>query len=384
MRAGAEATTDPGWISTAWEEDQWVLAAGGRWDLSAVPRLDQRLRTAGPDRPASPVCIDLSGLVALDTAGALLIDRLAERLRAEGHTVAIVGARPDLCALLREVRRASRTDAPALPRHQPMHDLLERVGRATVEAGQDAAQLLGFLGMVTITALRLVRQPRRFRLTPFVFHLEQVGLNALPIVGLLSFLIGIVLAYQGADQLRLFGAEIFVVNLLGIGVLREIGILMTSIIVAGRSGSAFTAQIGTMKVNQEVDAMRTLGLDPVELLVLPRLLALMVALPLLGFYANVVALFGGAVMAYSYLDITFGQFLKQLQLAVNETTLFVGLVKAPVFAIVIALVGCYEGLRVTGSAQSVGQLTTRSVVVSIFLVIVLDALFSILFSYLGI
>ncbi len=371
-------------METAWQGDQWVLAAGGRWDLSAVARLESNVHRTGPDRRGATVCLDLSGLTALDTAGALLIDGLADRLRAEGHTVAVVGAREDLCALLRDVRRAAHVECPGGPPHKPVRDMVYRVGETTVHALRDGAELLAFLGMVTVTMLRVARSPGRLRLTSFAFHLEQVGLNALPIVGLLSFLIGVVLAYQGADQLRQFGAEIFVVNLLGISILREIGILMTSIIVAGRSGSAFTAQIGTMKVNQEVDAMRTLGLDPVEVLVLPRVLALMVALPLLGVYANVVGLFGGALMAYFTLDITLGQFLRQLQLAVDTTTLFVGLVKAPVFALVIAMVGCYEGLKVTGSAESVGQLTTRSVVVSIFLVIVLDALFSILFSYLGI
>lgn len=375
-----------GSLSTAWAGQQWVLSAAGRWDLGAVQGLEPQLRRVDPGRAAASICLDLSGMTALDTAGALLIDRLIARLRGQGHSVAVVGARDDLCTLLKEVRRAAAAVSAPQPVEpvRPFRDLLERVGHATVTAGREGLALLGFLGLVTVTALRLLRQPGRFRARPFAFHLEQVGLNALGIVGLLSFLIGVVLAYQGADQLRRFGADIFVVNLLGIGVLREIGILMTAIIVAGRSGSAFTAQIGTMKVNQEIDAMRTLGLDPVELLVLPRMLALLVALPLLGVYADIVALAGGAVMAYGYLDITFGQFLRQLQMAVGAGTLFVGLVKAPVFAVVISLVGCYEGMRVTGSAESVGLLTTRSVVISIFLVIVLDAFFSILFSYLGV
>lgn len=376
-----------GTITSAWEENQFVLAAAGRWDIASAERLVPQLSNRGPDRKGAPVCLDLSGLTALDTAGALLLDRLIRRLREQGHVVAVVGARADLCTLLKDVQRAaagvpSPNQAPA--EKGPTFPLADRIGRATVGILHDILSMLNFLGLVTVTALRLLRDPRRIRLKPLFFHLEQVGLNSLPIVGLLSFLIGIVLAYQGADQLRRFGAEIYVVNLLGIGVLREIGILMTSIIVAGRSGSAFTAQIGTMKVNQEVDAMRTLGLDPVEMLVLPRMLALVIALPLVGFFANIVALAGGAVMAYVYLDINFGQFARQLQIAVSTTTLFVGLIKAPIFAAVIALVGCYEGLRVSGSAESVGLLTTRSVVVSIFLVIVLDAAFSILFSYIGI
>lgn len=376
-----------GTLSANWEENQFVLAASGRWDIVSAERLGPTLRDRMPGRKGAPVCLDLSGLTALDTAGALLLDRLIKRLRGQGHVVAVVGARPDLCALLKDVQRAAsgaEAKNPAPAERRPAFPLADRVGRATINIWQDILSMLNFLGLVTVTAARLLRTPGRIRLKPLFFHLEQVGLNALPIVGLLSFLIGIVLAYQGADQLRRFGAEIYVVNLLGIGVLREIGILMTSIIVAGRSGSAFTAQIGTMKVNQEVDAMRTLGLDPVEMLVLPRMLALLIALPLIGFFANMVALAGGAVMAYAYLDINFVQFARQLQIAVSTTTLFVGLIKAPVFAVVIALVGCYEGLRVSGSAESVGLLTTRSVVVSIFLVIVLDAIFSILFSYIGI
>jgi phospholipid/cholesterol/gamma-HCH transport system permease protein len=374
-----------GTITSAWAQGQFVLTAAGRWDIASAQTLETQIQRRWPDRAAVSICLDLSGLTALDTAGALLIDRLLRRLREQGHQVALVGARNDLCELLRDVQRATQgLGRTAPPDRGARFPFLDHIGRVTVGLGRDVLSMLNFLGLVTVTFLRLLGAPRRFRWKPFAFHLEQVGLNALPIVGLLSFLIGIVLAYQGADQLRRFGAEIYVVNLLGIGVLREIGILMTSIIVAGRSGSAFTAQIGTMTVNQEVDAMRTLGLDPMELLVLPRMLALLVALPLVAFFANIVALMGGAVMAYAYLDINFIQFTRQLQIAVSATTLFVGLIKAPVFAVVIALVGCYEGLRVTGSAESVGLLTTRSVVVSIFLVIVLDAIFSILFSYLGI
>jgi len=373
-----------GWYRTGWDEGHWVLAAGGRWDLASIQRLAPALGTLSPERRPDSVFFDLSQVDALDTSGALVIERLADRLRGQGLTVAVVGANPAVVALMMEVHRAAKAPPAEVERHRPVHDFLERVGRGTVSVAHDSYALLSFFGLVAITLGRIIRNPRRLRLVPFFHHLEQVGLNALPIVGLLSFLIGVVLAYQGADQLRRYGAEIFVVNMLAIGILREIGVLMTSIIVAGRSGSAFTAQIGTMKVSQEIDAMQTLGLDPVELLVVPRLLALMVALPLLGFYADVVALLGGALMSQFALGITMGQFLTQLQLAVTPATLWVGLIKAPVFAVVIALVGCYEGMRVTGSAESVGRLTTRSVVESIFLVIVLDALFSILFSWLGV
>ena len=206
----------------------------------------------------------------------------------------------------------------------------------------------------------------------------------MPIIGLLSFLIGVVVAYQGVDQLRRFGAEIFTVNLLGVSILREMGILITAIVVAGRSGSAFTAQIGAMQVNQEIDALQALGLDPVEILVLPRIIALVIALPLLAVFADMMGLAGGGVMVMLVLDISLIQFMEQLRGAVSIWSFWIGILKAPVFAFLIALVGCREGLRVTGSAESVGRQTTKSVVVAIFLVIVTNAAFSILFSALHI
>ncbi|UEM02218.1 ABC transporter permease [Skermanella rosea] len=366
------------------EDAGGVLAATGPWVIATANRLAPEIE-AVRSRPGARLSLDLSGLAAVDTVGALLLLRLVDRLEGDGIEVEMTGARPEHAALIEAVHRADRSCEPSrLTRAHPIVAMVERTGRATVQAARELANLLSFLGMMVAALGRAAVDPRRLRLTALVHHMEQTGLNALPIVGLLSFLIGVVLAYQGADQLRQFGAELFVVNLLGISILREIGILITSIIIAGRSGSAFTAQIGTMKVNLEVDALRTLGLDPMELLVLPRALALMVTLPLLAFYADVVGLVGGAVMCYFVLDISFGQFVQQLHGAITLSTLMVGLSKAPVFAFVIALVGCYEGLKVSGSAESVGRLTTRSVVVGIFLVIVLDALFSILFSYLGV
>ncbi|HYD64216.1 MlaE family lipid ABC transporter permease subunit [Azospirillum sp.] len=362
----------------------WLVTAGGRWDLEGAGALSGDLDRVRPDARGAAVRIDLGNLDTLDTVGALLIARLAERLKGEGHAVEVAPIRPEHAPLFEAVRTAAVEPPVRHERAHPIIDMLERTGRATVEALREGVDLLSFLGLMTITMGRILVRPRRLRLTSVMFHIEQTGLNALPILGLLSFLIGVVMAFQGADQLRRFGADIYVVNLLGISILRELGILMTAIIVAGRSGSAFTAQIGTMKVNQEVDAISTLGLDPVELLVVPRALALIVTLPLLAFYADLMGLFGGAVMSYFVLDISFGQFLRQLQFAVGPGALAVGLVKAPVFALVIAMVGCYEGLKVSGSAESVGRLTTKSVVESIFLVMVLDALFSVLFSFLGV
>ncbi|MEX2649203.1 MAG: MlaE family lipid ABC transporter permease subunit [Alphaproteobacteria bacterium] len=375
--------TDPGGFETAQHPDGWVLAARGDWSVETAPGLDERLRLlVAPG--AGPAWIDLSALERLDSAGAWLLHRTRQSLAAAGLDIAFAGVRPEHEGLLNRVIEADKPMAMARARPNALLDLLRHVGEGTLTVLVEARDLLGFFGLTVLVAARTLVRPGRLRFTSLVNHMEQVGLNAMPIVGLLSFLIGVVLAYQGADQLRRFGAELFTVNLLGVSILRELGILIAAIIIAGRSGSAFTAQIGTMKVNQEVDALQALGLDPIELLVLPRAFALILTLPLITFFANLMGLFGGALMSLFVLDISLGQFLRQLQEAVTTTTFWVGMVKAPVFAFIIALVGCYCGLKVKGNAESVGRMTTQSVVESIFLVIVTDAGFSILFSYLEI
>ncbi|AWJ87439.1 ABC transporter permease (plasmid) [Azospirillum sp. TSH58] len=381
-RAGRGMARERAWLESSRAGDgEWRLTALGQWDLKAAGSLSGTLDGFALDGGGA-VSLDLSRLDAMDTVGAYLLSALSDRLKAAGHGVDLAAIRPEHAALFDAVREVGPPPVERAQTHRPIIDMLERTGRTAVDGLREGRDLLSFLGLIAITFGRLIVNPRRLRFRSVMFHIEQTGLNALPILGLLSFLIGVVLAFQGADQLRRFGAELFVVNLLGVSILREIGILMTAIIVAGRSGSAFTAQIGTMKVNQEVDAISTLGLDVVELLVVPRALALMITLPLLAFYADIMGLFGGAVMSYATLDITFGQFIRQLHGAVTLPHFLVGLVKAPVFALVIAMVGCYEGLKVSGSAESVGTLTTKSVVESIFLVIVLDAVFSVLFSFL--
>jgi phospholipid/cholesterol/gamma-HCH transport system permease protein len=236
-----------------------------------------------------------------------------------------------------------------------------------------------FSGEMLVIFVEACVQPRRFRLNVVVRQMLEVWIKALIIVGVLCFLIGVVIAYQGVQQLRQFGAETFTVEAVGIGMFRELGVLLTAIIVAGRSGSAFTAQIGTMQVNQEVDAMRTIGLNPIEWLVLPRLIALVISMPLLAFWGDMTGLLGGAVACTVYLDFTFVQFFDRLRDTVGAWHFYTGMIKAPVFGFVIAAIGCFEGLQVEGSAESVGQLTTRSVVEAIFVVIVLDAVFSIIF-----
>jgi phospholipid/cholesterol/gamma-HCH transport system permease protein len=311
--------------------------------------------------------------------------RTEHELATLGNRVELANLQPRFAPLLEQVRARGVTEPlpHPVPSHYTFVGFVERVGRVTVTLANRVYDILSFTGLVTITILRLLRQPRRLRLVATLVQMEIVGLDAMPIVGLLSFLIGVVMAYQGADQLRRFGAEIYTVNLLGVSILRELGVLLSAIIIAGRSGSAFTAQIGTMQVNEEIDAMRTLGLDPVEVLVLPRLFGLSLTLPLLVFYADFMGILGGGLMSLVVLGIKIPNFLSQLQSAVTETTLWVGIVKAPFFAAIISLVGCYEGLHVTRSAESVGRLTTQSVVESIFFVIVTDAAFSIVFSVLG-
>jgi phospholipid/cholesterol/gamma-HCH transport system permease protein len=261
-----------------------------------------------------------------------------------------------------------------------MNALLLRLGNSTTGLLQQGGALLRFLGETALAVALSLRQPRRIRLRPIAFNLQSAGLDALPIVGLLAFLLGTVVAYQGANQLRTYGANIFVADLVGLSMLREFAPLITAIIVAGRSGSAYAAQIGTMVVTEEIDAMRTLGIEPQELLVLPKLLALLLALPLLTVFADGCGVLGGMLMAHSKLGVGYGEFLDRFVKAVGVTDYLIGVGKAPVFAAIIVLIGCYQGFRTRGGADSVGRQTTRSVVQSIFLVIMADALFSVAFS----
>ena len=371
-----------GLMETARRGEDIVLTAAGAWTIQAARPLDEQLRRVTMAQ-AKKVLIVLADLTALDTAGAWLIARTERELKAAGIAVDIGGAKPGHQALLSRIMEAGHP--PPLAPHPRFNllDIVAELGEAVIHGGRQARDMLGFFGAIIVAFGRLFAGRSRMHFTSLVNHLELHGLDAMPIVGILLFLVGIVIAYQGVDQLRQFGGEIYVVNLVGISVLREIGVLISSIVIAGRSGSAFTAQIGTMQVNEEVDAIRTLGLDPLEVLVLPRILAMMIALPLLTFFANVMAILGGAFMATQTIDVTFSQFLDLLNQAVSLTHFWVGMVKAPVFAFLIAMVGCFEGMRVRGSAESVGRLTTQSVVESLFLVIVFDAGFSVLFSYLG-
>ncbi len=326
--------------------------------------------------------IDLSQVRRFDTAGAWVVVLLEQRLRARGGAPQIIPANQSQEGLIATVRAHLPTNDARAQSAWRVPDQLADIGQTVVSGLRLALQMIGFLGQVMAVILRLLISPRRMRWTSIFHHMQQVGLNAVPIVALMAFLIGVVLAFQGAAQLRQFGAEVFVVDLIAISILRELGILLTAIIVAGRSGSAFTAAVGSMKMREEVDAMRTLGLDPVAVLVVPRVVALIVMLPVLGIIANFSGLIGGALMSWIELGVSPGVFQSRLVSNTDVNHFTVGLIKAPFFALIIGIVGCFNGLQVKGDAESLGRLTSASVVLAIFLVITIDALFSIFFAVL--
>ena len=359
------------------------LALSGSWTARGLGGIYGQLQSVQVPAQTELVA-DGAGIEALDTAGAWVLQKLLLRLRKEGIVVSVRGLRPEFAKLLQaaEPQLADQADLP-LPASAASASALEGMGRGAEAALEQMVALLGFVGESAVAFAGCVAHPQRFRWRSILYNIRSAGFDALPIVGLLSFLLGIVVAYQGADQLRQYGANIFVADLVGLSMLREFAPLITAIIIAGRSGSAYAAQIGTMAVTEEIDAMRTLGIAPQELLVLPKLIALEIALPLLTVYAEVLGVFGGMLMARAQLGVGFGEFLDRFVQAVSVTAYLIGICKAPVFAAIIAVVGCFQGFRTRGGADSVGRQTTRSVVQSIFLVIVADALFSIAFSALG-
>ena len=352
----------------------------GAWIVRGIARLEQHLtRVAWPE--TGDLVFDCSELTALDTSGAWLLQRTVRELEKRGRQVTITGLRPEFSALLQLVvscAMAPPSAPPALP------NLLIRIGQQSWQVWLNMSGMLAFIGETASILLYSCIQPRRIRWRAILHNLQTAGFEALPIVGLLSLLMGLVIAYQGADQLQRFGANIFIVDLVGLSMLRELSPMLTAIIVAGRSGSAYAAEIGTMKVTEEIDALRTIGVGPTELLVLPKLIALVIALPLLTVFADITGVLGGMIMARSKLDVSFDIFLNRLGDAVSLSSFLTGIGKAPVFAAIIALVGCYQGFQVTGSADSVGRQTTVSVVQAIFLVILFDSLFSIVFNWLDI
>jgi phospholipid/cholesterol/gamma-HCH transport system permease protein len=359
-----------------------VLILSGYWSVGGIGTLEQKLQAVRPAIRA-PLLANATGIEALDTAGAWLLQQLLTRLRSEGIEVTLEGLRPEFAKLLALIAGhvANQKSSPAQA-NTPEPTALQGLGRNVGVAFEQGNALLAFVGETTLALVGTLAHPARWRWRVILYNIRSAGFDALPIVALLSFLLGIVVAYQGADQLRQYGANIFVADLVGLSMLREFAPLITAIIIAGRSGSAYAAQIGTMAVTEEIDAMRTIGIAPLELLVLPKIIALMIALPLLTVFADVLGVVGGMIMARLQLGVGYGEFLERFVKAVSLTSYVVGIGKAPVFAAIIALVGCFQGFRTHGGADSVGRQTTRAVVQSIFLVIVADALFSIAFSVL--
>lgn len=355
--------------------DPGRVRLGGRWTLRHTELIGQALAQA-PERVEA---IDASAVERLDTLGVLRLIRFA---RGHGLELSAIAFRDDHHSLVAAIEDV-QDDRPPRQREYGFGAALGRLGFAVHDNLKEATSLVSFLGENLAKLVRLAKEPARFRLTSTVHHMEQVGLDAVPLVMLLSYLVGAVIAFLGSTILADFGAEIFVVELVSIAFLREFGVLLTAIILAGRTASAFTAQIGAMVSREEVDAIRTLGLDPVDLLVLPRLIALLVMLPLLTFLAMVAGLAGGLTVGVFSLDIPPQAYLARMQDTFEMRHMWVGLSKAPLFALLIGLIGCLEGLQVTGTAQSVGERTTSSVVQAISLVIVIDAFAAIWFMHMG-
>ena len=371
------------WLEAVQEATTLVLKAKGDWIVVHADGAEKALAQSDV-RGRRSVIFDLAGIGKLDTTGAWLLHRAQRLFQSQGATATFIGTNAAQMTLLDAVTKGDRPTVEHPPHGNPILVIVERMGRTLEEVGVTLRDATAFFGLVLETLGKTIVNPRRMRLTSTVYHMEQAGLNAVPIVSLISFLIGAVLAFQGAQQLRKFGGEVFTVNLVAISFLREVGILLTAIMVAGRSGSAFAAQIGSMKVREEIDAMRTLGLDPAEVLVLPRVIALIVMMPLLGFIAAFMGLSGGGLVVLLNLGMSPEMYIQRLYDALNFWDVFTGVIKAPVFGLLIAVIGCFEGMKVEGSAESVGQRTTASVVEGIFTVIVVDAFFSILFIQLGV
>jgi phospholipid/cholesterol/gamma-HCH transport system permease protein len=355
-----------------------TVRCSGPWVLQSIAAMEAQL-DAVRQLPPTEFLLAAAEVSALDTTGAWLLHRTITALERTGCKVTLEGLRPEFRALLTLVAGAHMAQKLVAP---PTLSLLNKIGQRAWFALQNLLAMLAFVGECAMVLARALAHPKSIRWRPVFHNLQTAGFDALPIVGLLSFLMGVVIAYQGADQLQRFGANIFIVDLVSLSMLRELSPLMTAIIVAGRSGSAYAAQIGTMKVTEEIDALRTIGIGPIELLVLPKMLALIIALPLLTLYADITGVLGGMIMASSKLGVSFDVFLDRIGNAVSLSSFLTGIGKAPVFAAIIALVGCFQGFQVGGSADSVGRQTTVSVVQSIFLVILADALFSVVFNWL--
>ena len=360
--------------------DELRATLTGRWTADQAPAVERcvadLLAAVGDERR---ILFDLSEVERLDTLGAWVLDRTRHDLGAEGHSADFFGAKAEHHILLNEVAYRGFQPNPVVKKSWLM-DFLAEIGQGVVAAAKDFAAGISFLGEVVVAMARVAMRPRRFRGPSLVHHLELIAFRGVPIIALISFLVGCIVAQQGIFQLNKFGATPFVVDLVGILTLREVGVLLTAIMVAGRSGSSFTAEIGSMKMREEIDALRVMGLDPIEVLIVPRLLALIIGLPLLTFLSDLAALYGGGLVAWIYGDVSPDVFLSRLRAAISLNTFLVGIIKAPFMALIIGLIASMEGLEVEGSAESLGRHVTSSVVKAIFMVIVVDGLFAMFFA----
>ncbi len=366
------------------EGERLRLVASGAWTAGNARSVDVLIgQTLEPARSRSAVTLDMRGVREFDTYGACLVARLSREIETHGGTLDIEGLDERFASLARAVERASQRPLAAMPIETSWHRAVRGLGRSVAGAGRDLLVLLNMLGAVGQALVSVLRHPGSFRLTSTVHHIDRVAFQAVPIILLITFLIGGIIAQQGFFHFRKFGADQYVVDMVGILVLREIGVLIVAIMVAGRSGSSYTAELGSMKMREEIDALRTMGLDPVTVLILPRIIALVIALPILTFLGALSALYGGGLIAWVYGDMNPDVFIARLRDAISITHFQVGMIKAPFMALVIGIVACSEGLEVRGSSESLGLRTTASVVKSIFLVIVLDGLFAIYFASIG-
>lgn len=361
-----------------------ALRATGQWTVHHAPDLEKIIEHTEKLNGGSPgIIIDVSQVAKLDTFGAWLIERLRRSLTHGGVEPKIAGLSANYASLVDEVRQVKAGVVHERER-RTLTGMLEGIGRSVVEVGGTLIGLIGMMGAILTALARVIRHPSTFRFTSMIHHLEQVCWRAVPIVLLITFLIGCIIAQQGIFHFRKFGADVFVVDMLGVLVLRELGVLLVAIMVAGRSGSAYTAELGSMRMREEVDALRTMGFDPTEVLILPRIVALIIAMPILAFLGAMAALYGGGLVAWGYGGVQPDAFLSRLKEAISINHFTVGMVKAPFMALVIGVVACVEGAAVKGSAESLGQHTTASVVKSIFFVIVMDGLFAIFFATINI
>lgn len=363
--------------------DRLKLAGAGAWISQNAHALEAQIDGATQRyRTAKQVDIDMGAVERLDTFGAWLLERLTRDFSAHGAATKVSGLKEDYRALMDELHAIEHATAPD-PHASGAAYALSSIGKSVAEVAHSLAAIANMLGVLAVTFGRVVAHPRRFRLTSMVHQLDSVGWRAVPIVLLITFLIGCIIAQQGIFHFRKFGADIYVVDMVGVLVLRELGVLVVCIMVAGRSGSAYTAELGAMKMREEIDALRTMGFDPIEVLVLPRIVALVIGVPILTFLGSMAALYGGGLVGWLYGGIDPEIFLERLKEAISIQTFAVGMIKAPFMAMVIGVVACVAGLEVKGSAESLGMQTTASVVEAIFLVIVLDGLFAIFFASIG-